>query len=51
MYYSFSNLSRLEELELSKNDFSDGLPDMFGGLGRLRKLTLQECKLDYLPER
>ena len=51
MIYSVPKLTQVEELHLSKNDFSGGLPDIFGGLGNLKKLTLEKCKLSSLPER
>ncbi|XP_067940460.1 malignant fibrous histiocytoma-amplified sequence 1 homolog [Watersipora subatra] len=47
---NFSKLTQLEELDLSNTSFPGGLPDVFGSLSNLRKLTLQGRKLDSLPK-
>jgi len=51
VYYSMSNLKNLETLYMSFNKFSDGLPDVFTSMTSLRKLDMEYCKLEALPER
>lgn len=41
---------QLEELDLSRNDFSEGLNPAIGRLGRLKKLSLSSCKLKVVPD-
>ena len=52
--FSFSSLTKLKLLDLSKNLFSCGLPDVFGDLISLEKLYLTgdgDTKLTCLPAR
>jgi len=51
VYYSMSNLKNLETLNMSENNFSEGLPDVFTSITSLRKLDMLNCKLRALPER
>jgi len=51
VYYSMSNLKNLETLDMSRNKFSKGLPDVFTSMTSLRKLDISSCKLPTLPER
>jgi len=51
VYCSMSNLKNLETLNMSGNNFSDGLPDLFTSMTSLRELDMQYCKLETLPER
>jgi len=41
---------QLEELDLSRNNFAEGLTDAIGKLDRLRKLHLHECRLTIVPK-
>ena len=50
-YCSFSKLTELKVLNLSDNNFSDGLPDVIGQLTSLNTLNLKKCKLSTLPVR
>jgi len=51
VYYSMSNLKNLETLDMSRNNFSEGLPDVFTFMRSLRKLSMWNCELATLPER
>jgi len=51
VYYSMSNLKNLDTLNMSLNNFSEGLPDVFTSMTSLRKLDISFCKLPTLPER
>jgi len=51
VYYSMSNLKKLETLVMSKNNFSKGLPDVITSMASLKKLDISGCKLPTLPER
>ncbi|XP_067949566.1 malignant fibrous histiocytoma-amplified sequence 1 homolog [Watersipora subatra] len=42
-------LTKLKELHLSKNPFSDGLPEVVSQLNLLESLNLSNCKLSGLP--
>jgi len=50
VYYSMSNLKNLETLEMSRNNFSKGLPDVVTSMTSLRKLVISYCKLPTLPK-
>jgi len=49
--YSISKLTNLKVLDMSINDFSAGLPDIFSSLLSLENLELIHCKLQTLPKR
>jgi len=49
--YSVSKLTDLKVLDMSDNDFSAGLPDIFSSLLSLEELELRKCKLQTLPKR
>jgi len=51
VYYSMSNLKNLETLEMSRNNFSKGLPDVVTSMTSLRGLSMWNCELATLPER
>jgi len=51
LYYSMSNLKNLETLNMSWNNFSVGLPDVFTSMPSLRELDISSCNLPTLPER
>jgi len=51
VHYSMSNLKNLETLDMSWNNFSEGLPDVFTSMISLRELSMQNCELPTLPER
>lgn len=46
-----SQLKDLQILNLSKNDFSKGLPEVICQLTALQDLNLGGCKLSSLPDR
>jgi len=50
-YYSMSNLKNLEILNMSENNFSRGLPDVFTSMTSLRELNAYNCELPALPKR
>ncbi|XP_067946311.1 malignant fibrous histiocytoma-amplified sequence 1 homolog [Watersipora subatra] len=47
---SLSSLTQLEELQLSDNNFKEGLPEVVGTLTSLTELHLIDCQLQDLPE-
>ena len=49
--YSLSNLTGLTTLELGKQNFFDGLPEVIGSMVSLEALYLDECELTRLPQR
>jgi len=49
--YSISKLTNLKVLDMSINESSAGLLDIFSPLLFLGKLMLGECKLQTLPKR
>jgi len=49
--YSISKLTNLKVLDMSHNDFSAGLLDIFSSLLSLEELELGSCKLQTLPKR
>lgn len=50
--HSLSELHNLRTLTLSKNDFSNDLPEeVFAGLTSLAEVELSECKLKKIPNR
>jgi len=51
VYYSVSNLKNLGTLDMSWNNFSEGLPDVVTSMTSLRKLVISSCKRPTLPER
>jgi len=51
VYYSMSNLKNLKTLNMSGNNFSEGLPDVVTSMTYLRELDISYCKLPTLPER
>jgi len=51
VYYSMSNLKNLETLNMSRNNFSEGLPDVFTSMTSLSELNMKDCALPTLPER
>jgi len=51
VYCSMSNLKNLETLNMSHNNFREGLPDVFTSMTCLRKLNMVNCKLPTLSER
>jgi len=51
VYYSMSNLKNLETLNMSFNNFSEGLPDVFTSMTSLKELNIIYCALPTLPER
>ena len=51
IYYSLCLLKHLQVLDLSDNDFSDGLPSVVGEITTLTTLDLFDCKLKDLPQR
>jgi len=51
VYYSMFNLKNLETLNMSGNNFSEGLPDVVTSMTSLRELDIQFCELPTLPER
>ncbi|XP_067937107.1 uncharacterized protein [Watersipora subatra] len=46
-----SQLSHLEILKLSSNDFSEGLPEVICNLTSLKSLDVDRCEISQLPER
>ena len=46
---SLSKLSQLKELHLDYNDFTGGLPSVIEELTSLEELSLENCKLQTLP--
>jgi len=46
-----SNLKNLETLDISKNNFSKGLPDVFTSMPSLREFYIGRCELPNLPRR
>jgi len=50
-YYSISMLTNLKVLNMSGNNFSAGLPDIFSSLLSLEKLKLKWSELQTLPKR
>jgi len=50
VYYSMSNLKNLKTLNMSGNNCSEGLPDVFTSMTSLRDLNIGLCKLPTLPE-
>ena len=51
VYYSLCSLKHLQVLDLSYNDFSDGLPSVVGEITTLNTLNLSGCKLKDIPQR
>jgi len=51
VYYSMSNLKNLETLNISRNKFGRGLPDVLTSMTSLRELYFGDCELLPLPKR
>jgi len=51
VYCSMSNLKNLRTLNMSRNNFSERLPDVFTSMTSLRNLYMENCSLSTLPER
>ena len=51
IYYSLCSLKHLQVLDLSYNDFSNGLPSVVGKITTLNTLELRHCRLKELPQR
>ena len=49
--YSLSNLTGLTTLELGKQNFFDGLPEVIETMESLEELYLDNCELTRLPQR
>ena len=51
MYYRLSSLKQLKVLDVSENNFTQGLPTVITEITSLETLKLERCKLSELPER
>ena len=51
VYYRLSSLKQLKVLDVSYNNFTQGLPTVIAEITSLETLKLKECQLSELPER
>jgi len=50
LYYSFSQLTQLEELDIGENPLNT-VPDVVSSLTSLKQLNMSRCRISSLPER
>lgn len=46
-----SNLTNLDTLNMWRNNFSRGLPDVVASMTLLKELNIEDCGLATLPEK